>query len=427
MGVRETRETIRSGAASVVELLKHRLAWIRQHEPRIQAWSAIDEAAALEQAKKLDAIEPETAASLPLLGVPVGIKDVIDVAGFSTRAGSKFLNGPAADRDATCVARLRKAGAIILGKTATTEFAFYDAAPTRNPHNLDHTPGGSSSGSAAAVSAGFCCGALGTQTFGSVIRPAAYCGIVGFKPTYDVISRTGVLPLAWSLDHVGTFARSVGDTLAISQALINRQLQLLPSKTVGVPDRFFFENTDSAVLAGFEAGVAAFEKSGYSVLPVQLPSLFETAVSAAGVMLRVEAATFHQRWFAEHASDYGPKLRAVIEAGKQIAGVDYLRARQVKQKASLQMRQLLEGVDVLLTPATPSVAPEGISWTGDPVFNTPFSAFGCPALTLPARMSPSGMPCGVQLISRPRSDGMLLQAAWHLEESGFGHVVPPRF
>jgi aspartyl-tRNA(Asn)/glutamyl-tRNA(Gln) amidotransferase subunit A len=428
-----------SNGLSATGLLREHLTRIHRDEAAIRAWATLAEDEACRQAREVETKEGR----LPLAGMTVGIKDIIDVAGMPTQAGSPLLAGYIAARNAACVQQLGNAGAVILGKTATTEFAFYDPAPTRNPRNLAHTPGGSSSGSAAAVAAGFCTAAIGTQTFGSVIRPASYCGVFGLKPTYDAVPREGVLPLAWSLDHVGIFARSASVAAAFGDVLFSPAFpgerpgtivresgkvrwDRLHGSVAGTPDRYFFENLDPTVRRGYDAGLDALARVGVHIRPVELPTLFEPAIAAAGIILRVEAATFHRRWYPARAAEYGPKLRSVIESGGNIPAVEYLRARQVRRAAIRQMLELMNDVDFLVSPSTPTVAPKGLVWTGDPVFNTPFSVFGFPAMTLPASYSPDGLPSGFQVAGRPWSEGRMLRLAVSLEEEGFGRFKPPR-
>jgi aspartyl-tRNA(Asn)/glutamyl-tRNA(Gln) amidotransferase subunit A len=423
---------------NIKRTLEDNLTRIRRQEPIVRAFAHLAAESARFQAEMSE--KQDFGA---LSGVTVGVKDIIHVAGMPTAAGSRFLGDMIERRDATCVQRLRNAGALILGKTATTEFAFYDPAATRNPRNPEHTPGGSSSGSAAAVAAGFCSVAIGTQTFGSVIRPASYCGVFGLKPTYDAISREGVIPLAWSLDHVGIFTQSAALAADCVEVLFEpdfrgerpgvvtgesrvTRFERLRGTVAGVPDRYFFESLDTTSRTGFEAGIEALKRVGISLRNVTLPPLFEAAIAASGVILRAEAATFHRKWFLQHAADYSPRLREIVEAGRAIPAVDYLEARQSIQAARLQMSELMEGFDFLVTPSTPTVAPAGLSWTGDPIFNTPFSIAGFPAITLPAAYSPEGLPSGFQTAGRPWSETQLLRLALSLEEDGFGRFTPPR-
>jgi aspartyl-tRNA(Asn)/glutamyl-tRNA(Gln) amidotransferase subunit A len=425
---------------SASDILEQHLARIHREEPLIQAWATLATETSREQARKLDSEDH----FLPLAGEILGIKDIVHVAGLPTRAGSKFLGDEIESHDALCVSRLRKAGAIILGKTATTEFAFFDPAPTRNPRNPGHTPGGSSSGSAAAVAAGFCGAAIGTQTFGSVIRPASYCGVFGLKPTFDAIPRDGVIPFAPSLDHVGILARTptlaarCADVLmdlptaaekpsAGLQEDIDLRRNRLRTASAGVPDRYFFSGLDTTVRTGFDAGLQALHELGVRVREVKLPSLFEDAVGAAGILMRAEAARSHRHWYAAHSELYGDHLRQVIEAGLKIPAVEYLEARAIQLRAQQEMQQLLAEVDFLVSPSTPTVAPHGLAWTGDPVFNTPFSVTGVPTITLPATYSADGLPSGFQVAGAPWSEAKLFRLALSLEENGFGRFQTPCF
>jgi aspartyl-tRNA(Asn)/glutamyl-tRNA(Gln) amidotransferase subunit A len=423
--------------------MSHSIARMAGREEEIHAFAFLAEDSAQERALALDELPQSAKQALPLFGVPIAIKDVIHVAGMPTTAGSAILEGFEPGQDAECVRMLRDAGAILLGKTATSEFAFLDPAKTRNPRNLMHTPGGSSSGSAAAVAAGFCPAAIGTQTFGSVIRPASYCGVIGFKPTYGAISRDGVIPVAWTLDHVGILSHNVTLAARLADVLFDsdypgerpRTLGKLGKKqardaskqnSIGIPDRYFGQDIDKTVREGYERSLDALGTAGARIRPIRLPALFEPAVAAAGIILRVEAAAFHRKWFPERSADYGPRLRCLIESGNSISSVEYLKARQIRQAARKQMQTVWREVDFLATPSTPSVAPVGLDSTGDPMFNTPFSVLGNPAITMPTAYSAvTGLPAGLQLIAPVWADAALLRLALGLERMGFGQVLPP--
>ena len=409
---------IRQKRVSPVEVTRSSLRRIEQTDSRVFAWERLCEERALQEASRMEELLAAGTYLGPLHGVPIGVKDIIYTAGLETSAGSKILKGFVPAEDATVVQRLRAAGAIILGKTATTQFALYDPAPTRNPHNLEHTPGGSSSGSAAAVAECQCFGAIGTQTLGSIVRPASYCGIVGLKPTYDLVSRKGVIPLAWSLDHIGPMARTVEDARLILQAICrprssrdrNGSPPAQPARSsIGTPDRFFFERTDREMMSTYHETIRRMERSGAQIREVRLPPLFEAGVDAGYTVMRVEIAAFHQRWYSSYPNDYGPKLSSLIESGLRIPSVSYVRAQQVRRATALQLRQIFREIDVLATPAALGAAPKGLSFTGDPIANAPFTIFGVPSLTVPAGKTTGGLPLGFQLAADYYQDAALLE------------------
>ncbi|MCS7235602.1 MAG: amidase [Armatimonadota bacterium] len=430
---REAAELVATRQVSARELVRAALDRAEQLEPSVHAWARLDPERALEEAGRLDERLRRGERVGPLHGVPVGVKDIIYTRGLETSAGSPLLRGFVPAEDATVVARLREAGAIVLGKTVTTQFAFLDPGPTRNPWNLDHTPGGSSSGSAAAVACGMVPAALGTQTVGSILRPAAYCGIVGLKPTYGRVSRHGILPLSWTLDHPGFLVRTVEDAALLLEVLagpdgldpacaphpVERWTQACrigPSGLrVGVPDRFFSDRAIPEVREAYGRALASLEGAGVQVREVKLPREFEAGLVAQRTILASEAATFHRRWFDHRRDDYGPKLRALLEEGGRIPATEYIRARQIRRACRRGMAALFGEVDVLATPATPAPAPRGLESTGDPSFNGPFSFVGFPSVTVPVGLSQEGLPLGVQLAAAPFAEATLLRAAAALE------------
>jgi len=403
------------------------------------AWARTQPEKAMADAEKLEKLLRQGTYLGPLHGIPVGVKDLYYTSGVETSAGSKVLVGFVPTFDATVVLRLRGAGAILLGKTATAEFGHADAAATHNPWNPAHTPGGSSSGSAAGLAAGMCLGAFGTQNGGSIVRPAAFCGVVGLKPTYGRISRHGIIPLAWSLEHAGPMAKTVQDVALLLSAVSGMDpndrtaaAQPVPSYaesleatprglTVGIPDRYFLERSDPAVATSFENAVRALEKLGMRLHKVKLPDCFEAGVSAGRVIMHVEGSAYHHESFKRRRDDYGPKLAALVEAGLLIPAASYLRAQQVRSMAIAAMGHLFTEVDVLVTPSAPGPAPEGLASTGDSVFNAPFSTSGLPAMGVPMGFSPSGLPLGLQVVGRPFDEctvfrvGAAYEAAtsWH--------------
>ncbi len=424
----EIARRVRAGTLSPVEVVEACLKRIDEVDPSVLAWVHVDRAGALETARKLEAEARAGKLRGPLHGVPVGIKDIIAVSGMITTNGSGEFAHERPEADSTCVLKLRGAGAVILGKTATTQFASGDPAPTRNPWNLEHTPGGSSSGSAAGVASGMMPLALGTQTGGSVLRPAAYCGIVGLKPTHGRISAAGVTPLAWSLDHVGVFARTVADAALALSVLAGHDDRDLQSATVpttdymavlpgerpprlGIPRGLFGDKANAEVSGHLDAVTATFARKGAVVLEVPLPDSVENVRAAHARVMRVEAAAYHRERFLDHADSYRPFIHAIIEEGLSIPGIEYARARNLQQEFRRDMTRALGGLDALLMPVAPTPAPQGLESTGDPSLCVPGSFSGLPAIAIPSGLSAEGLPLGVQLISGAFAETQLLATA----------------
>jgi aspartyl-tRNA(Asn)/glutamyl-tRNA(Gln) amidotransferase subunit A len=420
--IAKAAELIRLRVLRPLELVEHCLARIEQFEPRVRAWVAVDAAGARREALRLETLLEQGSPLSPLHGIPLGIKDIIDVAGWPTKCGSSLRETHIAERDATVVARLRRAGAIILGKTVTTQFACFDPAITRNPWNMQHTPGGSSSGSAAAVALEMCVAAIGTQTGGSIIRPASFCGISGFKPSYGAIDMRGIVPLSHHLDHVGPLGRSVGDLHAIWKCLADR----VPESTVEflqvghleqefeqwldsyaltlalrVAQSPLLERTEPDVRSTTEAALGRLQSS-LQLLPLTLPaSLLEVPAQHRRIMA-VEAAAHHRAAFAQNSSAFEPHITALIEEGLATSAVDYADALQHQRRFRQEMAECLtssgaEPLSCFVMPATVTAAP-GLDTTGDPTFNSPWSYAGLPAITIPCGLTPRGMPCGMQFV-----------------------------
>jgi len=403
---------VAGGQLSVNQVAQQALARIRALDPRLHAWVCLNPALEAE-ARTLDAEAAARRPRGPLHGVPIGVKDIFDVAGMSTRANSRLLaEAPPASADADCVARLRAAGALLVGKTATTEFAYADAAQTLNPWNPGHTPGGSSSGSAAAVAAGMVPAALGTQTAGSVLRPAAFCGIVGFKPSRGTVSRRGVYPLAWSLDTVGTLTRSVADARLLFGALSGPT----QSNETALPPRLGYladilpDRLQPAMGAALDGAAEALQRAGATLAEVTLPQGFAAALEAHHVIMIAEAAAYHLRSHGDRLDLLGPRLRDFVAAGSVVSGTAYLDAQRVRNDLITRTLPLFERCDALLAPAAPGPAPAGLASTGDPAFNAPWTLLGLPAITLCAGFD-GGLPLGLQLVGPPGSDWSLLALA----------------
>jgi Asp-tRNA(Asn)/Glu-tRNA(Gln) amidotransferase A subunit family amidase len=352
-----------------------------------------------------------------LYGVAVGIKDIFRVDGLPTRAGSRLPPELLAGKEAETVHRLRQAGALILGKTVTTEFAYFAPGPTSNPHNPEHTPGGSSSGSAAAVGSTQAPLALGTQTIGSILRPASFCGVVGFKPSYGRVSTAGVIPLAPSLDHVGWFTRDVAGSAAAAAVLCPDWSSAVPSRrpVVGVPQGPYLDHAEATARHAVEAVVDRLQGEGYSVRSVGALEDFEEVVRHHRTILAAEAARVHAAWFREHEALYHPRTAELIRAGLALgpgALDDALQARLRLRRTLLDLMQA-HSIDVWACPAAVGPAPRGLDSTGDPVMNLPWTQAGFPAMALPCSVDDAGLPLGLQLVASAGGDEDLL--AWAVE------------
>ncbi len=421
LGVREAASRIAGGALSAVALVEACLARIRALEPDVQAWVHLEEPGALAAARERDAEARAGRVRGPLHGVPIGVKDIIHVAGMPTTAGARPWAHTRPAEDAAVVARLRAAGAIVLGKTTTTQFAYRDPAPTRNPWNLAHTPGGSSSGSGAAVAARMVPAALGTQTVGSVLRPAAFCGIVGLKGAHGDVPIDGVIPLAWSLDHVGVLARSAADagTLLAVMAGTALEPETVTAPVVALP-RELLRRASPEVAGHVERAAEMLARAGARVSEIALPAELGTIHEVGAMVLAVEAATFHETTFARHGDAYGPGLRSLVESGLKRGGTEYVRAQRARLAFREAVIPVLAGHDALLSPTAPTTAPAGLAATGDASLCAPWSSAGVPAISLPSGLDAAGLPLAVQLVQAPgRLPRLLGVAAWCERVLGF--------
>jgi Asp-tRNA(Asn)/Glu-tRNA(Gln) amidotransferase A subunit family amidase len=435
LSIGEAAAAIREGRVSATELVADCLARIRAVEPRVQAWAFLDPDHAMQQADAADRHRKQGKPLGPLHGVPVGIKDIIDTGDMPTELGSPLWAGRTPRRDAAVVARLRAAGAVIMGKTVTTEYAYRRPGKTTNPHDAGRTPGGSSSGSAAAVAAGMVPGALGSQTGGSVIRPAAFCGVVGFKPTHGLLPRTGMLRLSRTLDHVGVMARTVEDVALLAETLAGldeedpdtRPIARPPLAAVAgseppLPPRLAFVRTpawEHAEPLTREAFAELVEALGEAVTEVELGERFGAAATMHRTIMEVEMADNLRRDYDKSGDGLSVALREIIERGRRQVAVDYLAAVAGIPALNEALEPLFDEVDALITPAAPGLAPRGLGSTGEAVFCTLWTMLGTPAVALPLLQSPEGMPLGVQLVGRRDSDARLLRTArWLVEALG---------
>ncbi len=400
---------------TAVALLEACLEVIQAREPELQAWRHFDAAGALAQAQQLD----QGPLRGPLHGLPLGVKDLFDTRDFPSGYGSPIYRTHQPVNDAAAVALCREAGAIVLGKTVTTEFATFTPGPTANPHNPAHTPGGSSSGSAAAVGANMVPLALGTQTAASVIRPAAYCGIVGFKPSFGLIPRAGIKSLSESLDTVGGFGRCVEDVALLTSVMANapqwRQLPIDRKPRVGVCRTAFWDNSSPAAQAAFEATVQRLNTQGVHIVDVTLSDAVNALVEVHDAVMCAEAFKALADERLNHRAQLSERLQAMLERGGQISFEQSLRHRAQVASARHQMGRGFAEYDVLLTPSACGEAESGLEKTGDPLFSRIWSLLGFPSLSLPVGFGPQGLPLGVQVVGPVMSDTATLGFANWIE------------
>jgi Asp-tRNA(Asn)/Glu-tRNA(Gln) amidotransferase A subunit family amidase len=384
---------------------------IREREPVVHAWTHLDFDGATKRARQLDAM-PATGL---LHGLPIAVKDLFDTFDMPTRSGSPIYERHRPPSDAASVAIARAAGAIVVGKTVTTEFATFHPGPTCNPHNARHTPGGSSSGSAAAVADFMVPLAFGTQTAGSIVRPAAYCGAVGYKPTYGTICRVGVKMISDTLDTMGGFGRTVSDVALFVAALGGRDDLAIrePAREaprIGVCRTYEWDLAQPETIALFEDVERRLREAGGTVRPVVLPSEFAgLAAAQTAVMVREVAQSLSHEWHA-HRDLLSPEMITMIEAGLAVSNAQYDAARSLARQCRAMLPQVLDGLDVLIAPSTQGEAPVGITATGDPVFNRIWTLLRVPCVHLPVARGPNGLPLGITVAGRIGGDRDTLRA-----------------
>ncbi len=432
LGVAETARLVSNGEAKAEDVTRAYLDRIAEVDAEVGAWAHVDADYAMEQARALDRRRAAGRPLGPLHGVPIGIKDIIDAAGLPCERGTPIEAGRRPTRDATAVARLREAGAVILGKTVTTELAVYTPGNTRNPRDLARTPGGSSSGSAAAVAACMVPGALGTQTNGSVIRPASYCGIVGYKPSRGLVSRSGVLTQSPLFDTVGTMARSIEDVALIGDAIAGYdpadeamrpsgppRLAEIATSPVPVKPQLAIVRTpvwERAEPDLVEAFAELADILGAQADSFDLPEPFDRALELHRTVLHADIARSFARYWESGRDRLSERLQAIIEDGRTIRAVDYILANDWVRVLNAGLEQIFERYDAIVTPATTGQAPASLETTGDPAFCTTWTYCGLPAVTVPLLAGSDGMPIGVQLVGRHGQDGRLLRTARWLSE-----------
>jgi Asp-tRNA(Asn)/Glu-tRNA(Gln) amidotransferase A subunit family amidase len=423
----EAAKLIRDGVISSVDLIDACLARIRDIDPKVEAWAFLDPDRALAQAKAADELRLSGQSIGPLHGVPVGLKDIIDTADMPTENGSVLHAGRTPSRDAAVVMRLREAGAIVMGKTVTTEFATRTPCKTRNPHNPAHTPGGSSSGSAAAVAASMVPLALGSQTTGSTIRPGSFCGVYALKPTHGLISRRGMFQLSRSMDHVGLFARTIEDIALLLESLVGydegdpdtRPRAHVPYRDIAtadppLPPMFAFVKTPrwpQVEPDAKDAFAGLIERLGDRVEEVELVQADDAYGWHEKISGPEVALNLRREW--EHGRDRLSKaLQGRIERGRAVPGHEYLAALAHVPAFVASLTELFQQrYDAILTPSAAGTAPKGLESTGDPAFCTLWTLCGMPAVNVPLMQGANGLPLGVQLVGPRHGDGRLLRTA----------------
>ena len=428
----ETIAALRDGLIGAERVVESCLARIEEVDGGIQAWAFLDPDYARAQARAIDQARSDGVPMGPLHGIPIGIKDIFDTGDMPTEDGTALHAGRRPERDCTVVSLLRQAGAVIMGKTVTTEMALFTPGKTRNPHDPERTPGGSSSGSAAAVAAGMVPLAIGSQTNGSVIRPASFCGVVGYKPTHGLISRRGVMQVSRTLDHVGVFAGSIADAALLAEVLMHYDagdpdmrprarpdLSRMMAEEPPLPPKLAFAKTpvwEYAEDDTREAFAELVEMLGDRVAEVELPSAFANAVEQHRIIQDAELAVNFAPEYEKGEGGLSARLREIIEHGQQIGAGDYIRALARIPLLNQSLDEYFEHYDAILTPSAPGEAPRDLTITGNPIFCTTWSLLGMPEVSLPLLRGSNGMPIGVQLVGQRGNDGRLLRTARWLSD-----------
>lgn len=415
----DTVSKLRRGAVDLDTYLDETKARGETVEPKIEPfvaeddrWGRIERETNRIKKRFRDGVKP------PLYGIPIGVKDIFHVNGLPTRAGSGVPPETLAGDEASVVTTLKEAGALVLAKTVTAEFAYFEPGATRNPHNPDHTPGGSSSGSAAAVAAGLCPLALGTQTIGSITRPAAFCGIVGFKPSYGRISTEGVIPCSKSVDHVGLFTQDTAGAHLAASILCNEWQPVTEpttKPTLGVPEGPYLQQANTTGREAFADHISILETAGYEIKRVSTFNDIGEINERHERLVAAEFALVHDGWYRSHPGGYADASVELLEEGRTVSTEEMA----VSRHSRTQLREVLEremktnDIDMWVSPAAPGPAPEGIDTTGDPVMNLPWTHAGVPTVGIPAGKSKDGLPLGLQFAAPFGADEDLL--AWSHE------------
>jgi Asp-tRNA(Asn)/Glu-tRNA(Gln) amidotransferase A subunit family amidase len=373
------------------------------------------------EAKQLASQYPDPNNRPPLCGMLVGVKDIFHVDGFTTQAGSRLLSNELQGHEAESVAQLKNVGALILGKTVTTEFAYFSPGPTRNPHHPEHTPGGSSSGSAAAVGAGLCPLALGTQTIGSVIRPAAFCGVVGVKPTYERISRSGVIPLSPTLDHIGFFTPNISIAKIVAPSLYkdwddSNTLERKP--TLGIPEGPYLASASDYALACFNTICDSLTEADFQIRRIRVMDDYQEIRNRHDAIMSHDASQVHKDWFDKHETLYSSKFSDLIHRGESITNYQLQNALETRDafRESITQSMNENQIDLWICPPAIGPAPKGLDSTGDPIMCLPWTQIGFPAINIPTTKNEEGLPMGLQVVGKWDTDESLLAWAEDIEK-----------
>ncbi len=420
----DTISKLRSGDIELLEYISQVCNRLEAEEPIVQAMvpgSYVRERVCGDASRLLDQY-PDPSSRPALFGVPIGVKDIFRVSGFPTRCGARLppelFDGP----EATCVTFLREAGAIIVGKTVTAEFAWFEPGPTRNPYNFEHTPGGSSSGSAAGVACGFFLFALGTQTAGSTTRPAAYCGVVGFKPTFGRISTTGVVPCSPSADHVGVFGRLVSE-LNIILPIVCKDWRSVATgnaaarkPVLAVPEGPYLEQAAANAREHFERHLARLQDVGYTIRRVKALDAVQDVNRSHMRMITAEMARVHEEWFGLYKDLYRQRTAEAIQEGLAITNLELERCRsgRAELRRDLEKQMVSEGIELWICPSTTDHAPKGLASTGSPIMSIPWTFAGLPTISLPAGLDNENLPLGIQLVAPSMGDEILMSKSEEL-------------
>ncbi|HSQ80475.1 MAG TPA: amidase [Casimicrobiaceae bacterium] len=416
LGLVEAAAAIRTGSLRSTDLVEACLERIDRRETVVGAWAHLDPDAARAAAHACDRMAPRG----PLHGIPLAVKDIIDTVGMPTELGSPIYRGRRPAWDAACVALVKRAGAIILGKTVTTEFAYFAPGKTANPRNLAHTPGGSSSGSAAAVADFMAPAGFATQTAASIIRPASFCGVVGYKPSFGTFSLAGIKPFAESLDTLGTITRSVADARLLWCALLGVDYKSAPvgdtlAPRVGLCRTPWWNDADADSQAAVEGAARRLADAGATVSDAVLPTGFAALVDVQRTIMAHEGARSYAYEYDAHRGELSPQLRELIAQGLAIERGRYLEARARAARAAREFGDWIRHWDIVLAPAARGEAPEGLASTGDPIFSRVWTLLGLPSITLPGFAGGHGLPIGVQLVAGVGDDERLLALAEWVE------------